>query len=248
MGLSHGPHQFQVRAIDWYGNAESSFKTISFVTDAQGPDTLLTSPAPAPASPSATFSFHSSEGGPHFVCTQDGSKPFPCSSPSTWKHTIWNVEHTFTAARSTGFGNVDPTPVVVTWTRYGTQSPPPPIAPEQPEVPHAAIPEVAEPPAIGPPGVRCAEVVPATAPRRALLSGGWQVHAGGCRTTFTLRLGRRLLTRATAPAGRSVRLRVRGAAARALRRAPRLGRLTLAVASTDAHGVVHHGVRRPRLG
>jgi hypothetical protein len=252
--LGHGQHTLSVRATDWYGNVEASWKTRTFTVDAKGPETTLTSPAPDPVATSAQFAFAGDEAGVSFQCTKDGGKPFPCSSPYTWQ-TVWDGPREFTVAAVDGWGNVDPTPAKVQWT---ATSPAPPILPPRTTPPvspstHQAVTTTATTPtantttgASSP--APCPVIVPEVAPRRALLATGWRVRVGACRTTMTVRLGRRALTSREVAPNRTVRLRAGRKAAAALRRAPRGARLTVVLRSTDARGAVHRSVRRPKLG
>jgi hypothetical protein len=253
--LTHGEHTLSVRATDWYGNVESTWKSVKWTVDAEAAETTITSPPPDPFAASALFTFASDEPGATFQCTRDGAKPSPCSSPFAFG-TVWNGEREFTVASIDAWGNVDPTPAKVQWTATDPQPvvaprpqpvvrgtlPPATTAPTTPMSPSAplSIAPVASP-------ARCTAVVPRVAPRRALLTTGWRVRAGACRTAVTVRLGRKVLASGQAAPGRTVRLRAGRRAAPTLRRARPGARLTVVLRSTDARGGQHHSVRRATL-
>lgn len=90
--------------------------------DTTPPDTTITAAPPATdATPTATFSFTSTEMGSTFVCRLDASAATTCSSP--WTYTsLASGTHTFTVAATDAAGNTDPTPAIQTWT-VGTALP-----------------------------------------------------------------------------------------------------------------------------
>jgi hypothetical protein len=114
-GLANGPHTFTVRAIDAAGNTGAA-ATRSWTVDTVPPDTAVSSgPGAVSGSPSATFTFGSTEGGSTFVCSIDGRAYAPCVSPQTYGG-FGNGAHSFRVRATDAAGNVDPTPASYAWT------------------------------------------------------------------------------------------------------------------------------------
>ncbi len=94
------------------GNAHSLVVT----TDTTAPETTITGQPSNPTnSPSATFSFASSEAGSHFECSLDGAAFTACSSTQNYNN-LSNGSHTFQVRAIDFIGNLDATPASYTWT------------------------------------------------------------------------------------------------------------------------------------
>jgi hypothetical protein len=108
-----GTYTFQVRAVDWSGNA-SAESTWGWTVDKVAPETTLNSgPSGTVASTSAGFEFSSNESGT-FVCSLDGAT-VGCGSPKTYSGLAQGT-HTFTVRARDVAGNEDSSPAVRTWT------------------------------------------------------------------------------------------------------------------------------------
>ena len=114
-GLANGPHTFQVRAADPYGNTDPTPATYNWTIDTVPPETTITSGPPSPTtSTTASFSFTSSEAG-SFTCSLDAGAASSCTSPKPYSG-LSAGSHTFRAAATDIVGNTDPTPATYTWT------------------------------------------------------------------------------------------------------------------------------------
>jgi hypothetical protein len=128
-GLAAGAHRFEVRATDAAGNVEvapashawvatrpapSPEPTPGPVTDTTAPETAITSgPSGYVLSPSASFGL-GSEAGASYRCELD-SRSIPCGTSVTLAG-LASGTHRLSVAAVDAAGNVDPTPVVRTWT------------------------------------------------------------------------------------------------------------------------------------
>jgi hypothetical protein len=110
-GLSAGTHTFLVRAVDGTvvdGSPASETWTIPM------PEAQITSGPKNPMySPSATFSFSSSDGNAAFQCNLDNAGWQACSSPTSYTNLSVGT-HTF-QVRATEGTLVQPTPASQTW-------------------------------------------------------------------------------------------------------------------------------------
>jgi len=105
--LADGSYTFEVRAIDAAGNVDGSPASRSFVVDAAGPTTSITSgPTGSISGATATFAF-SSEPGSTFECRVDGGSFAPCTSPFT-TGPLTEGAHTFEVRATDALGNVGP--------------------------------------------------------------------------------------------------------------------------------------------
>ena len=87
-GLPEGLRTFQVRAIDPAGNTDATPATHTWTIDLIGPaTTILTRPASATNSTSASFIF-SSEAGTTFECSLDGAAFFACTNPKAYSNLV----------------------------------------------------------------------------------------------------------------------------------------------------------------
>ena len=118
--VAPGLHLFVVTATgtsgDTAGVVEQAPPIHGWTLDVAAPDTaLLFGPAGIDNSATVTFQLGSDESGVTYQCALDGAPPVPCDA-------LWQVgpladgEHTVTIAAVDAAGNVDPTPLVVTWT------------------------------------------------------------------------------------------------------------------------------------
>jgi Big-like domain-containing protein len=115
VGLAAGSHNFQVRSTDTAGNTDPTPASYTWTIDTAAPDTTITaSPANPTNSPSASFSFSSSEGGSTFECQLDGGGYSSCASPKPYSG-LAPGSHTFQARATDQSGNTDPTPASYTW-------------------------------------------------------------------------------------------------------------------------------------
>jgi hypothetical protein len=116
-GLADGPHSFEVRATDAARNTDPDPASQSWTIDTTAPDTTIVSGPPAETtSPSATFSFISSESGSTFECRLDNGAWSSCISPKSYSG-IGPGNHTFQVHARDSLGNADPTPASHTWKR-----------------------------------------------------------------------------------------------------------------------------------
>lgn len=97
-GLPGGARTFQVRATDAAGNTDPTPATHSWRIDLTGPaTTIVTAPASATNSTTASFTFQSSEPGATFECSLDTALFTACSPPVVYS--LGPGAHTF-AVRS----------------------------------------------------------------------------------------------------------------------------------------------------
>lgn len=113
LGLSDGPHSFEVFALDPAGNADASPASRVVTVDTTAPDTTISGgPSGTVNSTTATFTVTGSEASVTLVCRLDGTV-VACGADHTG---LTAGSHTFTATASDVSGNVDPTPASRTWT------------------------------------------------------------------------------------------------------------------------------------
>ena len=113
-GLADGSHTFDVQAIGLLGTDPTPAHA-AWTIDSVAPETTITSPPiGTTSSPSATFTFTSSEPGSTFKCRRDGHSIMPCSSPKTYS-ALANGTHTFRVWATDPTGNQDATPATQTW-------------------------------------------------------------------------------------------------------------------------------------
>jgi parallel beta-helix repeat protein len=119
IGLTNGAHQFNVRAIDPYGNVDAtpaSHIWTSTVPDSTPPETTITSgPEVTTTDRSATFIFAASEAGSTFECSLDTAAFSACASPRQYTGLATGV-HQFRVRATDLAGNVDATPASHNWT------------------------------------------------------------------------------------------------------------------------------------
>ncbi len=119
VGLTDGPHTFEVRAIDTAGNVDPSPASYTWTIDTGAPGTTITAqPTNPSASAGASFSFTGDDSGgtgvSSFECQLDGGGFTPCTSPQAYVG-LTDGPHTFEVRAIDGAGSVDPTPATYTW-------------------------------------------------------------------------------------------------------------------------------------
>lgn len=122
-GASFGPvgdgaHAFAVRARDRAGNLDPSPAIYAWSVDTRTPDTqILSGPADASASTTATFTFISPDagGGATFECSLDGGVLAACTSPRIYGG-LGEGPHSFAVRVRDAVGNFDPSPAARSWT------------------------------------------------------------------------------------------------------------------------------------
>jgi hypothetical protein len=110
-GLSAGPHEFQVHAIDIEGNADATPATYNWTVDLTPPQTSITDVSAG----SIVFSFESSETGSSFECKVDAGAFEPCTSPRRYEN-VADGSHNFQVRAVDQAGNVDQSPASHDWT------------------------------------------------------------------------------------------------------------------------------------
>lgn len=117
--LADGEHEFRVRAVD-AGVPDASPATRRWTVDTAAPDTeLLDGPASVATPDDSWFVFASSEQHPLVECRIGDSPWFDCGPVLAFSD-IPDGTYTLQARAYDEAGNVDPTPVEVTWTVDGT--------------------------------------------------------------------------------------------------------------------------------
>ncbi len=135
-GLTVGPHQFSVRAIDAADNMDATPATDSWTVeetvtpppaDTTPPQTSITSgPAATTTSTSASFAFSSSEAGSSFECKLDSGSWASCTTPKTYSGLAVG-SHQFSVRAIDEAQNVDASPSSQSWTvEEEVVTPPPP--------------------------------------------------------------------------------------------------------------------------
>lgn len=118
--ISTGSHVFRVWAKDNAGNedptaAEHVFEVQTDLGDFTPPDTSITaSPSSLSLSPTASFSYSSSEPGSSFECRLGGGFS-PCPASGTTYNDLPNGSYTFEVRATDTAGNVDSVPAAYSW-------------------------------------------------------------------------------------------------------------------------------------
>jgi large repetitive protein len=116
VGLSHGVHTFEVRAIDLAGKVDPSPATYTWMLDLFAPETTIESgPSGTTTSTSETFTFVADQPGSTFQCSLDSGAYVACTSPKNLTG-LTGGSHTFRVRAVDPAGNVDPTAATRTWT------------------------------------------------------------------------------------------------------------------------------------
>ena len=121
-GLAAGQHNFQVRAIDRWGNADPEPAAMTWTIQTPPPDlippetTIDSGPDRTTAQTGATFTFSSDDPNATFQCRLTGASLFSsCTSP----HVLSGVpvgDRVLEVRAKDQAGNADPTPAVYDWT------------------------------------------------------------------------------------------------------------------------------------
>jgi CSLREA domain-containing protein len=120
--LEPGEYTFLVRAQDTVGNIDPTPATYTW-TVLPPPDTFITAAPPAQTeSTDATFEFSSNVVGVTFECSLNEAIFSACVSPLTYTGLNFG-EYEFAVQARDSVGNIDPTPVTVTW-EIGDITPP----------------------------------------------------------------------------------------------------------------------------
>jgi len=115
-GLEDGDYEFKVRAVDKAGNVQDEPTSYAWTVDnsledTTPPETAITSKPPDPStSPSASFSYSSSEPGSHFECKLDGGSFAGCPATGISYAGLAEGSHSFQVRAIDASNNVDPTP------------------------------------------------------------------------------------------------------------------------------------------
>jgi hypothetical protein len=114
--LAEGTWHTMVIAFDGASNPSAFSDNGSVTIDLTPPETTIDSGPPSPVnSPSAVFTFSSSETGSTFQCDLDGGGFSSCSSGHSYS-TLSAGSHTFSVKATDVAGNEDPSPASYTWT------------------------------------------------------------------------------------------------------------------------------------
>jgi hypothetical protein len=125
-------HSFHVRAIDAAGNVGAG-TSFAWTIDTQAPTVVIdTTPANPTNATSATFTFHSADGGTSFACSIDGGAFTSCASGKAYAGLTGGAgaSHTFQVEATDDAGNTGG-PATFTWT-IDTQAPTVSIDPPKP--------------------------------------------------------------------------------------------------------------------
>ncbi|HMJ33998.1 MAG TPA: Ig-like domain-containing protein [Baekduia sp.] len=123
-GLAVGNHNVRVRAKDAAGNVDASAASFSWTIVAQdttAPDTTITSgPDGLSLSTTASFTFTGSDNvtasdALTFACSLDGGPWLMCTSPQGYDN-LSLLGHSFAVRATDAAGNIDPSPVVYSWS------------------------------------------------------------------------------------------------------------------------------------
>jgi hypothetical protein len=149
--LADGTYEFEVRAVDAAGNAQSTATVFGWtvdnsLADTTPPDTsIATKPSDPSGSSTAAFAYTSSEPGSTFECKLDSAPFAACPSTGIAYSGLGEGQHTFQVRAIDSSENVDPSPAgysfnVVLSSSSGSSPSAPPVA--LPPVPSAAAPAV----------------------------------------------------------------------------------------------------------
>jgi hypothetical protein len=109
--LSDGPHTFQVRAVDVFGNVDPTPARQRWTVDTSGPRVTISSgPNGVSAGDSANFAFYASKTPSTFECSLDNAPFLPCTSPIQF-HGLKAGLHFFSVRAIDDLGNQGPTRV-----------------------------------------------------------------------------------------------------------------------------------------
>jgi len=149
--LADGSYEFDVRAIDAAGNAQSAATAFEWTVDNSLADTtppetaIATKPSDPSDSSTATFTYTSSEPGSTFQCKLDGAAFAACPSSGVAYSGLGAGQHTFQVQAIDSSENVDPSPAGYTFNvvlSSSSGSPPASPSPAAVPAPPAATPDV----------------------------------------------------------------------------------------------------------
>ncbi|MEZ4365620.1 MAG: hypothetical protein R2939_04950 [Kofleriaceae bacterium] len=118
--VADGPHVFSVAAVlrapGEGASVDPTPAVAAWSLDRVAPDTtLFVGPATVDNAASPRFFFGADEPGVTFLCSLDGADPVECSAP--WQvGPLADGTHSVTITAVDPAGNLDPTPLVITWT------------------------------------------------------------------------------------------------------------------------------------
>ncbi len=154
--LADGAYEFEVRAIDAAGNAQSTATAFGWtvdnsLADTTPPDTsIATKPSDPSNSSTAAFTYTSSEPGSTFQCKLDSGAFAACPSGGIAYSGLGEGQHTFQVRAIDSSENVDPSPAGYTFNVVLSPSSGSGQAGSSPPAPPVALPA---PPAAAPPVV-----------------------------------------------------------------------------------------------
>ena len=115
---SDGAHSFSVAATAPTGDVDPTPAMYSWTVDTTPPNTILVAGPPVPPaidmSSTAHFEFTSNESSAGLLCQLDNGPLATCTSPLD--QPVVDADHTEIIEAVDLAGNVDPTPLVITWT------------------------------------------------------------------------------------------------------------------------------------
>jgi Tol biopolymer transport system component len=126
--LALGQHSFEVTAVGPTGIADPSPASWSWqvVQTLPPPDTVISAAPPAQTqSTSVQFEFDADQDGATFRCRLDGAAPAPCASPRDYANLAVG-QHSFEVTAVGPTGTADPVPASWSWTVNAPPPPPPP--------------------------------------------------------------------------------------------------------------------------
>lgn len=146
--LADGDYEFKVRAIDKAGNVQAEPTTYGWTVDnsledTTPPETTILSKPPDPStSPSASFTYDSSEPGSHFECKLDGGSFGSCPGSGISYSGLAEGSHSFQVRAIDASNNVDPTPAGYSFSIVPSpvQASPPPASNPAPGTKKTAAP------------------------------------------------------------------------------------------------------------
>ena len=117
--LAEGAHDFEVKAIDQAGNADTSPASYDWSVDSQAPETQIdTHPAAVSTSSGASFAFSAFDDGgsgvASYQCRRDAEDWTLCTSPRAYS-ALAEGAHSFEVRAIDVAGNVDQSPATFDW-------------------------------------------------------------------------------------------------------------------------------------
>jgi hypothetical protein len=122
VGLVDGQHGFSVRTVSSGGTRGAPTRYAWRVDTAPPQTAIATAPPTLSNSPTATFTFTSSEPGSTFVCSINSSGFTPCSSPQSYTH-LGDGLYAFRVEAIDAAGNADASAALYRWRIAGVGLP-----------------------------------------------------------------------------------------------------------------------------